>query len=367
MKPALTLAEADRIRARRQQAVLLYLTDRCPVGCSHCSVSALRDGPRPGRELDRELVVRLVDELCDTPRVRLVGISGGEPFTERRMLGEVTARLAGAGKLIVLYTSGVWGRTDGTAPDWTRTVLARASCVVLSTDAQHAERVPQACYVAALRATADAGTWIAVQVIAAQGQRAAAERLLTAAFGAGWNDWAEIRNTELVRRGRAAVPQPDGTGHGAGNSTGRDTGGGLPSAGPCHLAGAPVVRYDGRIAACCNEDVVTGAGPAALQAAAEDPLGLRESLARLRNDPYLRAVRSAGPGALALLPRYREVATAGHGDGCELCWTLLDHGAHDDPMVALLGRNVPGDDPMATLPGHDMPGDHPQPAAGQPQ
>src|SRR5260370_23472498 len=91
----LTLADIDEIRAQRQRSALLYLTDRCPVGCAHCSVSALPRGARPA---DAGLLESLVDGICASATISLVGISGGEPFTERRALQEATGRLSAAGK-----------------------------------------------------------------------------------------------------------------------------------------------------------------------------------------------------------------------------------------------------------------------------
>jgi hypothetical protein len=106
-----------------------------------------------------------------------------------------------------------------------------------------------------------------------------------------------------------------------------------PTFGPCRLLGAPVVRYDGRVTACCNEDVVTGQGPPSLHATAAQPGELRDRLDAMRRDPFLRAMRSTGPGAIARLPRYR--GTGGR-DICSLCWDLLGHGADTDPAVRLL-------------------------------
>jgi hypothetical protein len=323
---ALTLAAADRIRSQPGRAVLLYLTDRCPVGCAHCSVSALPRGPRP----EPALVERLVDGLCQLERIRLVGISGGEPFTERRALEAATTRLAAAGKQLVLYTSGNWGRDDGTVPGWTRDILARASCVVLSTDAYHAARIPEARYLAALRAAAEAGPWIAVQVIGTPAQRAEAERLLAAALGPSWPDQAEIRATELLPRGRAASPPPPPSAPSPPSRPGY-------SSGPCFLARTPVVRYDGRVTACCNEDVVTGGGPAALHARADDAAELHATLGTMADDPFLAVVAAAGPGALTRLPRYREVGERAHPDICSACWALLGRGADSDPAVRAIG------------------------------
>jgi hypothetical protein len=334
---ALTLAAADRIRSQPGRAVLLYLTDRCPVGCAHCSVSALPRGPRP----ELALVERLVDGLCQLERIRLVGISGGEPFTERRALEAATTRLAAAGKQLVLYTSGNWGRDDGTVPGWTRDILARASCVVLSTDAYHAARIPAPRYLAALRAAAESGTWIAVQVIGTPAQTAAAGRLLTAALGPSWPDQAELRATALLPRGRAAgyaeTTPPAAASPPPPPSAPPPPGRPGYSAGPCLLARTPVVRYDGRVTACCNEDVVTGGGPAALHGRADGAGELREALAAMAGDPFLAVVAAAGPGALTRLPRYREVGERAHPDICSACWALLGRGADSDPAVRAAG------------------------------
>ncbi len=317
----LTLADIDAIRAQRQRSALLYLTDRCPVGCAHCSVSALPRGARPA---DAGLLESLVEGICAAASITLVGISGGEPFTERRALGEATGRLSAAGKRLVLYTSGNWGRDDGTAPPWTRAVLARAATVVLSTDRYHAARIPSARYVAALTAAAAAGSWIAVQ---ATGEAASAERLLTSAFGTGWRERAEIRVTTLLSRGRAAGLAATAT------RPGRDYG-------PCRLASAPVIRHDGRLTACCDENVVIGHGPAHLHATALTAADLTRQLAALRDDPYLATIAAAGPGALTRLPRYRDLGDAHHDDICSACWALLRAGAGQDPAVHAIGLAV---------------------------
>jgi hypothetical protein len=349
---ALTLAAADELRSQPGRSVLLYLTDRCPVGCAHCSVSALPRGPRPGAGGDPALLERLVDGLCGLERLRLVGISGGEPFGERRALESVTARLAAAGKQLVLYTSGNWGRDDGTAPPWTRAVLARAACVVLSTDSYHAARIAPARYRAALRAAAAAGSWIAVQVLGTPAQVAAAERLVAAALGPSWRDRAEIRGTALVPRGRADDLEPARAG-----APGR-------SFGACRLARAPVVRYDGRLTACCSEDVVTGGGPAALHARAAGPAELRAALGTLERDPFLAAIAVAGPGALTRLPRYRELGERDHPDICSVCWALLRRGADRDPAVRAIGLAASAlDGEPAAGPGAGRPDG--EPAAGR--
>ena len=48
-------------------------------------------------------------------------------------------------------------------------------------------------------------------------------------------------------------------------------------------------------------------------------------------------INAAGPGAITLLPRYRQLGERSYPDICALCWTLLDHGAGLDQAVESLG------------------------------
>src|SRR5207302_9575659 len=125
---------------------------------------------------------------------------------------------------------------------------------------------------AALRGGAGAGTGMPGQVLGSGAQIAAAERLLVTALGSSWADRAEIRPTELLTRGRGTRLAAGRQGQARHALPGR-------SFGACHLVQAPVVRYDGRLTACCNEDVVTGHGPAALHAVGRGAQELRDGLA----------------------------------------------------------------------------------------
>src|SRR3954447_20648827 len=98
----LTFAEVEAARSDRGRSVLLFITDRCPVGCAHCSVDSRADSPSIS---DFDLFEQIVDAICARPEVDVVGISGGEPFVERRGLALAARRVADSGKALVLYTS----------------------------------------------------------------------------------------------------------------------------------------------------------------------------------------------------------------------------------------------------------------------
>lgn len=313
----------DAFRAGRfagGRAVLLFLTDRCPVGCGHCSVDSRRDSPRI---TDFELLERLVSGLSDDDRIAMVGISGGEPFIERRSLSLVVEKLAEADKDIVLYTSGVWARHG--SPGWVEPVLRQAACVVLSTDAFHARQLDTAHFVEAARAIASAGAPVVVQVLDIASHVSEAQGLLSQAFGAEWERLAEISLTQPLPYGRggSVFARPP-----------------LQLAesvrGGCELLAAPVVRYDGRIVACCNEEMIVGRGPGRMQRQCASGGELRQALDDIRSDPLLAAIGSVGAGAVAMTPGYDDLATTQVHGRCDLCWRLQER--TDEPMGGLHNR-----------------------------
>jgi hypothetical protein len=291
-----TASELARIRATPDHSALLFLTDRCPVECAHCSVASLRGGPGIA---DWPLFEALVGGLAARDSLRMVAISGGEPFAERRGLQYAVGALAAAGKRLVLYTSGFLG--GSTAAGWAAAVMARAETVVLSTDAHHRARLPDEDWLGAARAARGSGAWLVVQTLAGRDEDERARALLRRAFGPGWADWAE-------------VDQHPGLAHGRGASWYRPAA--APPTARCGLVGTPVVRYDGRVTACCNETVIMGGGPARLRRTADSAAGLEAALDGLAADPLLWAVGAAGPATLLAEPS---------PDGiCAQCWRLLD-------------------------------------------
>ncbi|MEA2217527.1 MAG: hypothetical protein QOJ35_153 [Solirubrobacteraceae bacterium] len=316
----LTHADIDEIRRTRGRSTLLFITDRCPVGCAHCSVDSRRDSPTIA---DFELFGEILDWICAERAIEVVGISGGEPFVERRGLALASRRLADAGKRQVVYTSGVWA--SGARPlAWIREVLGRCSCVYLSTDAFHARQLADVRYVRAARAIADAGSWIVVQVLGIERMREQAERLLHDAFGPAWADHAELAITMPVTNGRgasvftraASIP-----GH---------------AFGPCALATSPVLRYDGLVTGCCNESVIMDAGPQRLRRRARSGRELGEAVARFRADPLLEAIAGTGLGVLTEHPRFADLADARFAHNCDLCWKMLARSpdtARPEPLI----------------------------------
>lgn len=300
--------ELEAIRRERGRSMLLFITDRCPVGCAHCSVDSQADSPTI---TDFALFGRIVDWIANDAKLEVVMISGGEPFVERRGLTLATRRFAIANKRMVVFTSGMWAARER-IPGWIRDVLDRCDCVTLSTDAYHAEAIDDDCLIRAAREIAAAEAWIVLQVLDHGPARERAAKLLNEAFGGRWDQRAEINLVPPLLHGRGAqlftrLVRVEGQ-----------------SFGPCSSARSPVMRYDGAISACSNESVIMGQGPTRLRRKAKSTKTIDDAVRSFHGDPLLRAIGDSGLGVLTEHPRFKQLANQRFGVNCELCWKMLE-------------------------------------------
>jgi hypothetical protein len=91
---------------------------------------------------------------------------------------------------------------------------------------------------------------------------------------------------------------------------------------PCGLTLAPTIRYDGLLAACCNESVVMGNGPGLLRRRVRDRDGVRRALAEFWSDPLLRTIATLRPAMLAGVPGLADLTTDGFESICAVCWRV---------------------------------------------
>ena len=300
------LNDVRQARAVPGRSALLYLTDRCPVGCAHCSVKSQSDSPSIE---DYGLFRRLVAGLCERTQVRVVGISGGEPFVERRGLVHAVQEFSAANKEVVLYTSGLWGSPN--TPAWITDILAAVSVVFLSTDEFHRASLSEEKFIWAAKAVAKAKTPLVVPVIKQKEEIRAASTLLQRAFGSGWREMAELEYNPPLAYGRGS------------DEFGKPEKVQASSLGVCRLMTSNVVRYDGRVTACCNEEVIVGKGPAALSRYAETSKDVLNALDEFEKDPLLRLLGSVGVNPLIDYHRFQDLCNrSSFSSICELCWLM---------------------------------------------
>lgn len=300
-------AEIERIRRLRGRSILLFLTDRCPVGCAHCSVASRANSPTIR---DFALFEEIAGWIAGEPAFEVVAISGGEPFVERRGLTHATRRFAAAGQRIVVFTSGVWAHPPRT-PRWITQVLACCATVYLSTDAFHGSQIEDAVFIRAAQAVAKAGVWLVVQGLNDATTARRIDMLLVEAFGSDWHLYAEVN---LI------APLPNGRGKAIFNRAPQTPG---EDFGPCTLVRNPMVRYDGTVVACCNESVLMGHGPPRLRRRAVTAGELAAAAAAFHDDPLLQVIGNAGFGALTRHPRLHDLAEQRFANNCDLCWKSL--------------------------------------------
>ncbi|MGH3274902.1 MAG: hypothetical protein ACRDNZ_11365 [Streptosporangiaceae bacterium] len=319
----LTYRDTERLRGTFAGTVLLFITDRCPVQCAHCSVDSLPHSPTiTDYALFDEILVGIV-ALVSTSAV---AISGGEPFSERKGLCRAVDILRDGGKDVVIFTSGYWAGGSRLQP-WIGRVLSETSTVFLSTDSFHQGRVAQDRFRRAARHVADAGCRIVVQALDEGATPRFVSDVLADLYGDGWSDHADVVPIPPLRTGRGAGV--------FGIGSRRD----LSSFGACQLTKAPTIRYDGTIIGCCNEALVRGAGPAALRRQVRSRDDVRAVIEQYRIAPLLRAVAAVPLHRLTALPALRPLADDRYEGICAACWRahdLLNGDPESETMLSVL-------------------------------
>jgi hypothetical protein len=316
----LTMAETDQMRAEPGRTVLFFITDQCPVGCSHCSVDSRADSPRV---TDWPLFEQIVAGIAALARVESVAISGGEPFVERRALPYAVDAFADAGKAVVVFTSGHWAPKERQPAAWIPKVLRRVSTVFLSTDAFHQGTVDQRQFTAAVRIVAEAGCRVAIQALDTGDGIEPARRALEDVFGPLRAEHADLKPIFPMRSGRGAdvfaIRRLQG----------------VEQFSPCSLLGSPTIRYDGFAIPCCNEPVTIGQGPAGLRRRVSDAAGVSAALDDFRGDPLLRLISTVGPSGIAALGPFAPLAEDRFENVCGACWKSFEI-AQSDPAAGRL-------------------------------
>jgi organic radical activating enzyme len=300
----LTLSEIEATRRVPGRSALLFITDRCPVGCTHCSVDSRPDSPRI---TDFNLFGEIVAGIAAIGSLETVGISGGEPFTERRGLPLAMREFTAAGKNVVIYTSGYWA-AGNRYPAWIRQVLRQTSTVILSTDSFHQRSVGRERFARAVELCADAGCHIVAQVLDEAENVPFVEETMARILGQSWPDRADVSRITPLQAGRGRDVFQISRAHP------------VDKLSPCPLLASPTIRYDGAVTGCCNETVIMGGGPAALRARVKDGGALRTALDHFREDPLLRAIGTVRPEVLTALPLLDTLADRRFRDICGLCW-----------------------------------------------
>ncbi|MEV4599883.1 radical SAM protein [Amycolatopsis sp. NPDC049253] len=286
------LAEFMALRTRAGAGALVTLTERCPLHCAHCSTASTQRG----RHLDPEALLGFLRTFTPERRPEVLVLTGGEPLLRAELVAEAAeaARVAGTRTAVL---TGAFFLRGKEVPLAIRRAFAAVDHVSLSLDVFHEREVGRAEVFGLLRELLDAGVATSLHVV-----------------GTGDDDpyLADVIADVTAHFG-VDVPMLVGTVRPLGRAADWAKPAGRPPAqvSPCAMAAWPVCTVDGRITACCNQDVVDGrARPAHLGLGDLATTSWAEVTERLES-PVLRSIRTVGPGYLA-----------GCAGGCGTCLKL---------------------------------------------
>ena len=154
----------------------LLLTYRCNAYCRHCYFNA---GPSRKEEISRHQVFKYIDQAADFSTLKMISLTGGEPFLLPELLREALSYASDRGLKTEVVTNCSWAESGETAMDQL-SILADAGLdiVNISADDFHQEFIPfnhvRNCYEAAR----EVGLKITILCSVAKSSRLTAEKVV---------------------------------------------------------------------------------------------------------------------------------------------------------------------------------------------
>lgn len=270
-----------------RRGLIFQVTLRCPLECAHCIVDS---GPLRTEEASTERAVQWLEDIGRDGQVKVVALTGGEPFLN---LGRLRALLAAAerhGLKISIVTSCSWATDPDRALRLLRDLPPIAN-VTLSADKYHLDYVP----LVQVRHAAEAALALGIEVgafLCLENEADDFPRLFRATLGEELHAKLRVETRHVHVAGRAArvasiaraverVPFHE-----------------LPSQG-CEAAAAPAILPDGRVMACCGGTMADPERWPALTIGNLNRESIGEILRRANRHRLVHALRLLGPKALA--------------------------------------------------------------------
>lgn len=291
----------NSLRKKPGASPILYLTDMCPVGCAHCSVDAKKGSSSIH---DRLLLMEVIKGIANFPKCQIVAVTGGEPFAEREALETAVNFFKTKNKKAIIYTSGIALKHN--MPNWVANVLDSVEGVVLSTDSFHLPSVPISNFIDAACHCVERFGKVLIQMVKDQ-ETEFIVKSLEIYFGGHFHEVVEIKYMPLTSMGRAKL---------------RETGPTNTAASWCGYLNSPVVRYDGVVLACCNENIIRGFGPKRLRINCSSAEEITSALDRMLGDSLNHAIATVGPAFASKLKQHSHCHVGVNDPICDGCWKL---------------------------------------------
>jgi pyruvate-formate lyase-activating enzyme len=298
-------AEVLALRTQPAAGIFFSLTRRCPLHCAHCSTRSTPDA----EQHPAEPFLRLARSFTAECRPEVVSLTGGEPLLRPRLVRDLAEMCHDAGARVDLLTGGFFLRGNE-VPRRIGEAVRELDHLAVSVDRFHEPEVPRRAVLAFLAGLVDAGMDVSVQLTGeSEDDPYLAEAIEDIRTRLG--DRVPMFVGLLGPGGRAADWLPP-----------RSSPESPPVAYGCDAASWPVVGFDGRVVACCNQDAVDGPTPRHLLLghAAQDGWPVLRGRALRR--ATLRAIRTYGPRWLG--EQNGHGCSAGVCESCHLLGTTAD-------------------------------------------
>lgn len=313
--PDESLADLYIALSRPHQSLGLHITDTCPIRCRHCWTES---GPERRERMDAELAAAAVRQAGESGEVRVILISGGEPFAALPVLRSALAAAESQPRLSTLVvTNAFWAKT----PDAAAKMLGRLPKIDfldVSIDPFHEEFLPRTSVRNALEAALAAGSTPILSICAWGGREDPYMAEIEAFLGPELSSRVEFSCNQIEKNGRA-----ESLTHPGPRKWKRE----LPDR-PCDRANRPVMMPDGEVVACCNTAVAIRPESKPLRHGNLADRSFAEISADAKRDVLVEAIRVLGPKHLAEELRERGFADRfdkfyREGDICALCADLF--------------------------------------------
>lgn len=311
------------VAKRFHRTVGVNLTMRCPLECAHCSVDS---GPWRKETVDGNLLASRIEEMGRDGRIRLVMVSGGEPFSARDALRKVLEAAEPWGISVFVLTSGIWAK-GREAADRTLDAFPSLRYVGFSLDEYHEPFVPMEDVKSGVLAALARGLLVDLTIRVWDPEGDPYLDRIAETFGDELLSRVGIDLERIVPVGRArGLPQ-----------AGVEELPGLP-AGACDSAHQPVIDTDGTVVGCCNVALARRTPPLVLGSLRD--VGLPALTRAAESDVLRHAIRVFGPKYLADLVVSRgeggRLAARYPADICALCHDVL----RQPELVAILNEEL---------------------------
>ena len=272
-----------------KRGIIFQLTLRCPLECEHCIVSS---SPRRREEVDTATAQQWMEQIGQYRSIRVVALTGGEPFLNRSRLRAVLEVAHRFELLVDVVTSCHWATSPARAAE-VLAALPPISNVSLSADKYHLEFVPLERVRNAAEAALARGIAVGVFLVVESD-----DDPFLSHFRQAMGETLYAQMAKIVERVHPAGRAAESAAIHRSTRTVRLEA--LPELG-CSAAAIPVICPDGRVMACCGD---TMADPRRWESLTMGDLH-RESLAdvfaRIEGRRLVHALRILGPKRLAQL------------------------------------------------------------------